>query len=56
VSLAQLKVMSAIETCRTAVLGGHIEGCEDCSHRRIAYNTCLMGKFRNGELAGSLSD
>ena len=40
VSLAQLKVMSAIETCRTAVLGGHIEGCERCGHRRIAYNSC----------------
>ena len=40
VSLAQLKVMSAIETCRTAALGGHIEGCEDCGHRRIAYNSC----------------
>ena len=51
ISLAQLKVMSAIETCRTAALGGHIEGCEECGHRRIAYNSCLMGKFRNGELA-----
>jgi Putative transposase/Transposase zinc-binding domain len=40
VSLAQLKVMSAIESCRTAALGGHIEGCEDCGHRRIAYNSC----------------
>jgi hypothetical protein len=40
VGLAQLKVMSAIETCRTAALGGHIEGCEDCGHRRIAYNSC----------------
>jgi hypothetical protein len=40
VSLAQLKVMSAIETCRTAALGGHVEGCEDCGHRRIAYNSC----------------
>ena len=40
VSLAQLKVMSAIETCRTAALGGHIESCEDCGHRRIAYNSC----------------
>jgi hypothetical protein len=39
ISLAQLKVMSAIETCRTAALGGHIEGCEDCGHRRIAYNS-----------------
>ncbi len=40
VSLAQLKAMSAIETCRTAALGGHLEGCEDCGHRRIAYNRC----------------
>src|SRR5260221_6856049 len=40
ISRAQLKVMSAIETCRTAALGGHIEGCEDCGHRRIAYNSC----------------
>ena len=39
-SLGQLKVMSAIEVCRTAVLGGHIEGCQDCGHRRIAYNSC----------------
>ena len=50
-SLAQFKVMSAIETCRTAVLGGHIEGCEDCGYRRIAYNSCIMGKSSNGELA-----
>jgi hypothetical protein len=39
-SLHQLKVMSAIENCRTAVLGGHIEACEDCGHWRIAYNSC----------------
>jgi hypothetical protein len=40
VGLDQLRVMSAIETCRTAALGGHVEGCEDCGHRRIAYNSC----------------
>jgi Putative transposase/Transposase zinc-binding domain len=40
VSLDQLKVMSAIEACRTAVLGGHVEGCEACGHTRIAYNSC----------------
>ena len=51
VSLDQLKVMSAIETCRTAALGGHVERCEDCAHERISYNSCLMGKFSNGELA-----
>jgi hypothetical protein len=41
-SLAQLKVMSAIEHCRTAALGGHVEGCEDCGHRRIAYTSCRI--------------
>jgi hypothetical protein len=39
-SLAQLKVMSAIEHCRTAALGGHVEACADCGHWRIAYNSC----------------
>ena len=39
-SLHQLKVMSAIETCRTAALGGHVEACEDCGHWRVAYNSC----------------
>jgi hypothetical protein len=39
-SLTQLKVMSAIEHCRTAALGGHVEACEGCGHRRIAYNSC----------------
>nr|WP_232307574.1 IS91 family transposase [Sphingobium chungbukense] len=39
-SLHQLKVMSAIETCRTAALGGHVEACEDCGHWRIAFNSC----------------
>lgn len=39
-SLAQLKVMAAIENCRTAALGGHIEACVDCGHWRVAYNSC----------------
>jgi hypothetical protein len=39
-SLGQLKVMSAIEHCRTAALGGHVEQCPDCGHARIAYNSC----------------
>lgn len=39
-SLAQLKIMSAIEHCRTAALGGHVEACEDCGQWRIAYNSC----------------
>jgi hypothetical protein len=33
-------VMSAIERCRTAALGGHVERCEKCSHTIIAYNSC----------------
>ncbi len=40
VSLGQLQVMSAIERCRSAALGGHVERCEDCGHSRIAYNSC----------------
>jgi hypothetical protein len=39
-SLAQLKVMSAIENCRTAALGGHVDGCDDCGYLRVAYNSC----------------
>jgi putative transposase/transposase-like zinc-binding protein len=42
VSLDQLKVMSAIERCRTAALGGHVARCENaaCGHTEIAYNSC----------------
>src|SRR6266699_1437734 len=39
-SLGQLKVMSAIENCRTAALGGHVVRCEDCAQTTIAYNSC----------------
>lgn len=39
-SLGQLRVMSAIETCRTAALGGHVSRCEDCAHIDVAYNSC----------------
>ena len=39
-SLHQLKVMAAIVNCRTAALGGHVEGCDDCGHLRVAYNSC----------------
>jgi predicted Zn-ribbon and HTH transcriptional regulator len=40
VSLEQLKVMSAIERCRTAELGGHVARCADCAYTTIAYNSC----------------
>ena len=39
-SLAQRRVMRAVELCRTAELGGHVEQCDDCAHTRIAYNSC----------------
>ena len=40
VSLDQLKVMSAIERCRSAALGGHVLRCEACAQVQIAYNSC----------------
>jgi hypothetical protein len=40
VSLDQMKVMSAIEHCRTAALGGHVARCEGCAQTVIAYNSC----------------
>lgn len=39
-SLTELKVMNAIQACRTAKLGGHVERCIDCGHLRISYNSC----------------
>ena len=43
ISLGQLKVMSAIERCRSAALGGHVLRCEGCKTTQAAYNSCLMG-------------
>ena len=39
-SAARRRAMAAIETCRTAALGGHVERCGDCGQRRVAYNSC----------------
>ena len=39
-SLGQLKVMSAIEQCRSAALGGHVLRCQACEHDEISYNSC----------------
>src|SRR6476620_6755134 len=39
-SIAQRRVMTAAEVCRTAVLGGHLEQCDHCGHQRNAYNSC----------------
>jgi hypothetical protein len=39
-STVQRHAMRAIELCRTAALGGHVERCDGCGHQRIAYNSC----------------
>jgi hypothetical protein len=39
-STAHRRVMTAIEQCRTAALGGHVEQCDRCGHRRVWYNSC----------------
>jgi Transposase zinc-binding domain len=44
-SMAQRRVMTAIEVCRTAVLGGHLEQCDHRGHQRNAYNSCFMGSL-----------
>src|SRR5215813_9710535 len=68
VSLDQLKVMSAIERCRTVALGGHVARCENeaCGHTLIAYNSCrnrhcpkcggtpMAGRSRSGAHAGAI--
>lgn len=52
--LEQLRVMRAIEVCRTATLGGHVEACSQCDYTCIAYNSCRnrhCPKCQNGERA-----
>lgn len=39
-SYQQFRVMRAIELCRTAALGGHVDECDACGHQRISYNSC----------------
>jgi hypothetical protein len=39
-SREQRRVMTAIERCRTAALGGHLERCDRCGHQRVWYNSC----------------
>jgi hypothetical protein len=53
-SRQQLRVMRAIEVCRTATLGGHVEACRQCRHIRISYNSCRnrhCPKCQNAERA-----
>src|SRR5262245_42699609 len=39
-SPAQAKVLRHVATCRTAALGGHVDECDACGHRRVSYNSC----------------
>ena len=39
-STGQRRVMTAIEQCRTAALGGHVERCDGCGHTRVWFNSC----------------
>ena len=57
------RVMSAIELCRTAALGGHVESCQNCAHTRVAYNSCrnrhcpkCQGAARDAWLAARQAD
>ena len=57
------RVISAIQSCRTAALGGHVEGCDDCGALRIAYNSCrnrhcpkCQGQAREAWLAARQSE
>jgi hypothetical protein len=44
-SAGQKRALRAIELCRTAELGGHLERCDQCRHERNAYNSCVMGSI-----------
>ena len=58
ISLDQLKIMSASERCRTAILGGHVTRCADCAHEHIAYNSCRNRHYEflgNGSRAASIA-
>jgi hypothetical protein len=41
-SWQHLRVLRAIERCRTAALGGHLDQCSRCGHQAISFNSCLM--------------
>jgi hypothetical protein len=44
-STEERRIMSAIELCRTAALGSHLEQCDQCRFERVAYDSCLMGSI-----------
>jgi hypothetical protein len=59
ISRAQARVLRAVEVCRTAILGGHVERCGHCSHTRVSYNSCRnrhCPKCQNAERARWVED
>src|SRR5712692_7579572 len=48
-SMAQRRVMTAIASCRTAALGGHVEQCDRCGHTRVWYNSCANRHCPSGQ-------
>lgn len=48
----QVKVLRALVSCRTAILGGHVDRCDSCGHERISYNSC---RNRHCPKCGSLA-
>ena len=52
-STAQRRVMTAIEVCRTAALGGHLEQCDQCGHERICYNSLPQSPLPKVSIAGA---
>ena len=54
VSSQQRKALRDIGACRTAALGGHVEECDQCAHRLIAYNSCLWRVSFYGEWSGGI--
>ena len=52
-STAQRRVISAIQACRTAALGGQIEQCDTCGHRRICYRSCRNPSLPKMSVSGS---
>ena len=51
----KLKAFRAIQNCRTAALGGHLDACLNCGQQAISYNSCLMGSFCKWGFNDSLS-
>lgn len=50
-----LRILFAIEHCRTAALGGHLDRCRQCGHEAISFNSCLLGIALSARLTPATS-